>query len=92
MLHQNRALNGDIVAIEILPKSQWLKNYKGMGPAIDNIDSEDSQDEEAIEAAKKSPLMQQINQTNLKVIGKVVGIIKKFPKTYGGSILNIDQM
>lgn len=36
--------------------------------------------------------MQQINQTNLKVTGKVVGIIKKFPKTYGGSILNFDQM
>jgi len=36
--------------------------------------------------------MQQINQTKLKVTGKVVGIIKKFPKTYGGSILNIDQM
>ena len=63
-----------------------------MGPAIDYIDSEDSQDEEAIEAAKKSPLMQQINQTSLKVTGKVVGIIKKFPKTYGGSILNMDQM
>ena len=25
---QNRALNGDIVAIEILPKKKWLKNYK----------------------------------------------------------------
>ena len=25
--HQNRALNADIVAIEVLPKTQWIKNY-----------------------------------------------------------------
>ena len=37
---QNRAVNGDVVAIEILPKTQWLKNYKSMGPAIDAIDSD----------------------------------------------------
>ena len=61
-----------------------------MGPAIDNIDSDDSEDEEAIEAAKKNPLMQLINSTKQKVTGVVVGIIKKFSKTYGGSILNLD--
>jgi len=36
--------------------------------------------------------MQQINQTKHRVTGKVVGVIKKMPKTYGGSILNLDQM
>lgn len=36
--------------------------------------------------------MQQINESKLKVTARVVGVIKKFPKTYGGSILNPDQM
>lgn len=54
LIHQNRAVNGDIVAIEILPKSQWLKNYKSMGPAIDNIDS----DEEVGDEVQNNPLMQ----------------------------------
>jgi hypothetical protein len=36
--------------------------------------------------------MQQINETKLKVTACVVGVIKKFSKTYGGSILNLDQM
>ena len=36
--------------------------------------------------------MQQINETKLKVTAKVIGIIKKFSKTYGGSILSKEQM
>ena len=28
--NQNRALNADIVAVEVLPKSQWIKNYKAV--------------------------------------------------------------
>lgn len=83
---QNRACNGDIVAIEVLPKNQWLKNYKSMGPAIDKIDSDEEQGE--IEDLKTSPIMQQINESKLKVTGRVIGIIKKFSKTYGGSILS----
>lgn len=40
----------------------------------------------------ESPLMQQINQTRLKPTGRVVGVIKKLNKTYGGSILSPEQM
>lgn len=36
--------------------------------------------------------MQQINQSKQRVTGKVIGVIKKMNKTYGGSILNLDQM
>jgi len=59
-----------------------------MGPAIDKIDSEDEAVE--IEDVKASPIMQQINETKLKVTARVIGIIKKFSKTYGGSILSQD--
>ena len=30
--HQNRALNGDIVCIEILPESEWECDYKTTDP------------------------------------------------------------
>lgn len=63
-----------------------------MGPAIDNIDLDEEVDNEMQETANKSPIMQQINETKYKVTGQVVGVIKKFSKTYGGSILNLDQM
>lgn len=35
---QNRALNGDVVAVEILPKAKWLRGYKNvdMADAIDD--------------------------------------------------------
>ncbi len=60
-----------------------------MGPAIDKIDS-DNEDVEDIEEIRESPIMQQINESKLKVTARVIGIIKKFSKTYGGSILAPD--
>ncbi len=63
-----------------------------MGPAVDNIDIDEADDLEIQEATKQSPIMQQINESKNKVTGCVVGVIKKFSKTYGGSILNLDQM
>ena len=63
-----------------------------MGPAIDKIDSDNDEQDVEIEDVKASPLMQQINESKLKVTAKVIGIIKKFSKTYGGSILSVEQM
>lgn len=63
-----------------------------MGPAIDKIDSDNDEQDVEIEDVKASPLMQQINESKLKVTAKVIGIIKKFSKTYGGSILSAEQM
>ena len=39
---QNRALCGDIVAIEVLHKSKWIKNYKTADCAdvLDDIEAE----------------------------------------------------
>jgi len=28
IINQNRALNADIVAVEVLPKAEWIANYK----------------------------------------------------------------
>jgi len=51
---QNRACNGDVVAIEILPKANWLKNYKSMEPA--NALLEETA-EEVLENKTDSPIM-----------------------------------
>ena len=60
-----------------------------MGPAIDKIDS-DEEEVDNINEVKENPIMHQINETKMKVTARVVGIIKKFSKTYGGSILSLD--
>lgn len=48
------------MAVEVLPKAQWLKNYKSMGPAIDNDDSDEPVSENSDEEGEKkvTPLMQ----------------------------------
>ena len=63
-----------------------------MGPAIDNIDSDENEDDLLENQLQSTPLMQQINQSKLKVTAQVIGVIKKFSKTYGGSILDLNQM
>jgi hypothetical protein len=63
-----------------------------MGPAIDNIDSDENEDDLLENQLQSTPLMQQINQSKLKVTAHVIGVIKKFSKTYGGSILDLNQM
>jgi hypothetical protein len=60
-----------------------------MGPAIDKIDS-DEEEVGNIDEVKENPIMHQINETKMKVTARVVGIIKKFSKTYCGSILSLD--
>jgi len=61
-----------------------------MGPAIDQHDDSDDQFSNDDSELEESPLMQQINETKMKVCARVVGIIKRFSKTYGGSILSMD--
>lgn len=89
---QNRAWNADIVAIEILPKSQWVKNYKSLEP-INALLDEDNAGVGLEEAPTSTTLMEQINNSkHYKPTARVVGVIKKLAKTYGGSILAHDQM
>ena len=87
-------MNGDIVAVEILPKAKWLKGYKqvDMADVLDDPDQvEDLTDDDAVAEAKLS-LMQQINDSKHQVTGRVVGVVKKMVKTYGGSLLCLHDM
>ena len=92
--HQNRALNADIVAVEVLPKAQWIQNYKHapVDTCLDDDAPAAKLDEEEDAAPESTNLMEQINMSQNQVTARVVGIIKKLPKTYGGSILTADMM
>ena len=64
-----------------------------MADVIDDTDFVDAvQDEEGEEAKTKISLMQTINESKHQVTGRVVGVVKKMVKTYGGSLLNIKDM
>ena len=51
----------------------------------------DAQVEDEI-VPERTNLMEQINMSQNQATARVVGIIKKLPKTYGGSILTPDMM
>lgn len=59
--NQNRALNADVVAVEVLPKAQWIKNYKAV-PVDTCLDDEVEAAELAVgdgeEEVKQTTLME----------------------------------
>ncbi|CDW74058.1 exosome complex exonuclease rrp44 [Stylonychia lemnae] len=102
--NQNRALNGDIVCLEILPESLWLKDYKSGQPmnileqeAVNymenkNADLANDNDEDLRRAEEETKARQNIidkinNEKVKRVTAKVMGVLKKMNKTYGGSII-----
>ena len=92
---QNRALNGDVVAVEVLPKTKWIKGYRSadMADVLDDKEAiEDLADEDDAATTAKLSLVQAINESRHQVTGRIVGVVKKMVKTYGGSILCIDDM
>lgn len=81
----NRAIHGDVVAVELLPRSEW----KRLGD--DKVlDQENDKEEDAKEDEKSMDLDQpeddesamQIDTTPLVPTGRVVGIIKKNWRPY----------
>ncbi|XP_022091521.1 exosome complex exonuclease RRP44-like [Acanthaster planci] len=77
LANQNRAVNGDVVAIEILPKQQWACPSSIV--AVDNAKKEEEgeKDFEENESVSSQP-------TNSQPSGKVVGIVKRNWRPYCG--------
>jgi exosome complex exonuclease DIS3/RRP44 len=97
-LDQNRALNGDIVCIEVLPENLWVRDYKSTEPVNALLD--DAQDvekvvsdsEEEPEAITKNLMVRINEETQRRVTGVVKGVLKKMNKTYGGSLVQKKDM
>lgn len=96
-LHQNRALNGDIVAFQILPQTEWIQTKIELNDDVE--DAEETRDS----SAPVSSLQQEMNlkgllelatKLNLTPIGRVVGIVKRNERDFCGHITkeNTDQI
>ena len=89
----NRAVHGDVVAIEILPEDEW----RGTSDTIveegditkeENADDEDQEVENDIDAREKRILKSdKRSDKTVQVTAKVVGIVKRNWRTYTPSPL-----
>jgi len=81
------------VCLQILPEKDWPIHYKEVSP-LNLVDKEiKDANEEARDSKQKINMMQTINgETERRVTAKVLGIIKTMNKTYGGSILSLQNM
>lgn len=73
----NRAINGDVVAIQILPKSEW----KSINTAVLDEDEEENE-------LSKNGNDESSGELSQKPFGKVVSIIKKNWREYCGVVLD----
>ncbi|OQR96378.1 exosome complex exonuclease RRP44 [Thraustotheca clavata] len=88
--HINRAMDGDVVAIELLPKHLWKKPSESFNVEPSKNDDEDAAREtegpEIGVAEPTLPANADVNAEELKPCGKVVGIIQRNWRRYCGSI------
>lgn len=84
----NRAVHGDVVAIQILPESEWRGGTEtiveeGDLTKIENADdeTEDPEIETEVELREKK-ILQTSSSTQKQITAKVVGIIKRNWRTY----------
>ncbi|KAL9648476.1 hypothetical protein ABK040_014096 [Willaertia magna] len=84
--HLNRALNGDICAVEMLPKTQWAAPSKS---ALSNDMLEDEEltgENNGDKDGDSKSFYRRFEGKDLIPTGKIVGIIKRNWKTYCGSL------
>ncbi|KAI8061570.1 DIS3-like exonuclease 1-like protein [Gongronella butleri] len=73
--HRNRAVHGDLVAIELLPESQWLSLSNRM-----SLESGDQDDESASAGATS------ISRASVNPTGHVVGVLQRNWRSYVATI------
>lgn len=82
----NRAVHGDVVAIQILPESEWRGTTEtiieeGDVTRGENADVEDPEIENEVDA-REEKILTPDNSQKLQITVKVVGIIKRNWRTY----------
>ncbi|KAJ5217353.1 Exosome complex exonuclease dis3 [Penicillium chermesinum] len=94
--NSNRAISGDIVAIEVLPKDQWKSPSTKLvdEEAVTRNDNPDSEETEAVVSDKERKALQdevkkahgKSSEGNPQPTAKVVGIIKRNWRQYVGHV------
>ncbi|KAF2401092.1 ribonuclease R [Trichodelitschia bisporula] len=92
----NRAVSGDVVAIEILPKDQWKAPSSKLveEESLDKNDNPDAEDgEEVVTERDRRALQEEVRQTQrstaenrLQPTARVVGVIKRNWRQYVGHV------
>jgi exosome complex exonuclease DIS3/RRP44 len=80
-LHLNRAMPGDLVAVELLPRNQWRPTKISASEAV--LEEED--EDQVVQDDVLSEVMD-VDGIDLQPTGKVVGIVKRNWRHYAGSI------
>ncbi|KAL7747161.1 exosome catalytic subunit dis3 [Sorochytrium milnesiophthora] len=75
----NRAVQGDVVAVQLLPRDQWTRS-------VDKAIVEDEEDEQAMERAKQEPSPSPSDSSDAVPSGRVVGIIRRSWRPYCGTL------
>ncbi|KRX06611.1 Nucleic acid-binding, OB-fold [Pseudocohnilembus persalinus] len=87
----NRCLSGDIVAVQILPESEWVQQIE-LGNIIEEDEQDYQQNENQLEGIKEQKneelrkLVTKIQEQKLVPTGKVVGITKRIQRNFYGHI------
>lgn len=76
--HLNRAVDGDIVAVEILPDDQWSSPSEIVLQDEEGADADDVAEDEKILRKQSSKIQEKI------ATGKIVGIIRRKWRQYCG--------
>ncbi|KAM3146946.1 hypothetical protein pb186bvf_001100 [Paramecium bursaria] len=89
---QNRSLNGDRVAVQLLPEQFWLDNNKVKEFNIQDEEDDDinetKDDSKLMEISSLQSLFKRIKENNLTPQGQVVGILQRTDKQYCGHVVN----
>ncbi|GAB5566395.1 exosome complex exonuclease RRP44 isoform X1 [Prionailurus iriomotensis] len=83
--HLNRAVHEDIVAVELLPKNQWVAPS-----SVVLHDEGQNEDDLEKEEERERILKTAVNEKMLKPTGRVVGIIKRNWRPYCGMLSKSD--
>ncbi|XP_010339981.1 exosome complex exonuclease RRP44 isoform X3 [Saimiri boliviensis] len=83
--HLNRAIHEDIVAVELLPKSQWVAPS-----SVVLHDEGQNEDDVEKEEEREQMLKTAVSEKMLKPTGRVVGIIKRNWRPYCGMLSKSD--
>ncbi|XP_014350359.1 exosome complex exonuclease RRP44 [Latimeria chalumnae] len=78
--HLNRAIHEDVVAVELLPKKQWV------APSSIVMQDEGADEDDDNEDGKENLQTNFINANMLKPTGRVIGIIKRNWRPYCGML------
>ncbi|KAL2087626.1 hypothetical protein ACEWY4_016454 [Coilia grayii] len=78
----NRAVHQDVVAVELLPRKDWV----APSAVVLQDDGPKAEDDEQEEEEEKKLQMKQVAQQALKPTGRVVGIIKRNWRPYCGML------